>query len=119
MKKEQQIGGEHTTKGVKGNTLKEQVIQVIDVNGPPARIPNTPAGQRCIDVLRLLAKKMCDAGNEATHNFIQANFPAAKTVGKEYAGRKFKRIVECEDGSLVAVVYDYVTMTTWALAPDD
>jgi thymidine phosphorylase len=99
--------------------MKAQAIQVTHVNGPPTRIPNTPAGQRCKDVLYSLAKKMFNAGNEATHNFIQANFPAAKTVGKEYADRKFKRIVECEDGSLVAVVYDYMIKTTWACAPDD
>ena len=84
------------------------------MNELPTRIPNTPAGQRCIDILRSIAKKMCDAGNEATQNFIQANFPAAKTVGKEYADRKFKHIVECEDGSLVTVIYDYMTKTTWA-----
>ena len=92
--------------------MKAQAIQVIHVNGHPDRIPNTPAGQRCIDVLRSIAKKMLDEANKATGKFIEFNFPAAKTVGKEYADRKFKRIVECEDGSLVAIVYDYATMTT-------
>ena len=99
--------------------MKAQAIQVTHVNGPPTSIPNTTAGQRCKDVLLSLAKKMWNTGNEATQDFIQANFPESKTVGKEYADRKFKRIIECEDGSLVAVVYDYVTMTTWASAPDD
>ena len=80
------------------------------MNERPARIPNTLAGQRCIDVLYLLAKKMCDAGNEATGNFIQANYPAAKTIGKEYVDRKFKRTIEW-GSKHITIVYDYETQT--------
>jgi hypothetical protein len=115
VKKEQQIEGERPAKGAKGNAQEAQdKITVTHVNGLPTQIPNTLAWQRCVDVLHSLAKKMWNTGNEATSKFIETNLPAAKTVGKEYADRKFKRIVECEDGSLVTVIYDYMTQTTWA-----
>jgi hypothetical protein len=77
----------------------------------PTRVPNTPAGQRCFDVLWSLAKKMLDKGNEATGNFIQSNYPEAKTIGKDYADRKFMRTIEW-GGEQITVIYDYKTQTT-------
>ena len=81
--------------------------KVTHVNRP-TRIPNTPAGQRCMDVLRFFAKKMWDAGNEATNSFIQSNFPEAKTISKEYADHKYKRTIEW-GGEHITVIYDYET----------
>ena len=95
------------------------IAQAKNENGLPAHIPDTPAWRRCKDVLRSLAEKMLDEANKATGKFIEFNFPAAKTISKEYVDRKFERIVECEDGSLVTVIYDFMTKTTWAYAPDD
>ena len=91
---------------------KEGTQNVKGMNKRPTRIPNTPAGQRCLDVLYYHAQKMVDEANEATGDFIQANFPGAKTTGKDYVDRKMKRTIECEDGSLVTVIYDYMTKTT-------
>ncbi|MDR0473986.1 MAG: hypothetical protein LBH43_10000 [Treponema sp.] len=71
-----------------------------------------------MDVLVSLAWKMVDAANEAMGNFIQSNYPGAKTIGKEYVDRKFKRTIECEDGTLVTLIYDYETKTVETYGPD-
>jgi hypothetical protein len=77
----------------------------------PTRLPDNPAGRRCMDVIYSLAKKFCDIGNKATGDFVQSHFPAAKTIGKEYADGKLKRTIECEDGSHIIVIYDYKEKT--------
>jgi hypothetical protein len=85
-------------------------VKVIHVNGPPTHIPDTPAGQLCIDVFRSLAKKMLNTANEATDEFILSNFPGAITIGKEYADRKIRRTIEWS-GEQINVIYDFMTDT--------
>jgi len=65
-----------------------------------------------MDVVRHYAKKLCDIGNAATGELIQAHFPAARTINKDYADRKFKHTVEREDGEHITVIYDYETQET-------
>ena len=79
-------------------------------NEPPTRIPNNLAGQRCIDVIHSFAEKMCADGNEATDKLIAANYPEAKTIGKEFVDRKYRRTVEW-GGAHIVIIYDYITKT--------
>ena len=94
-------------------------IKVIHIDGRPLRIKNTPEAQQsleqCRNLLYSLAKKMLAKGNEATDELIQANFPEAKTIGKEYADRKLKRTIEWR-GERITLIYDYATKTAWASA---
>jgi hypothetical protein len=80
------------------------------------RIPDCPAGQLAFDAFHSIARKMFAVGNEATGDFAEANFPGARTIGKGYADRKFRRVVEHGDGARDTIVYDYMTQTTMALA---
>jgi hypothetical protein len=64
-----------------------------------------------MDIVRSLAKKVFDKGNDATSDFVQSHFPEARTIGKKYADRKLRRMIECEDGSQITVIYDYTTQT--------
>jgi len=63
---------------------------------PPRIIPDSPALERCRDVLYSIAKKMCEEGTEATGKIMQASFPGAKTIGKHYVDHKMKRTIEWE-----------------------
>jgi hypothetical protein len=63
-----------------------------------------------MDVLHSLAKKMCATGNEATNKLISANYPEAKTIGKEFVDRKYKRTIEWGDTN-ITLIYDYMTQT--------
>ena len=80
----------------------------------PLRFKNTPEAQqsleRCRDVLYSLAKKMCEAGNEATDKLIQSNYPGAKTIGKNYVNRKYNRTIEW-GGEKITLIYDYMSKT--------
>ena len=85
-------------------------ITVTHVNGPPTHIPDTPAGDRCRDVIFSIAQKMLDDANKATGELIQSNFPGAKTTGKSYADLKHKRTIEW-NGEHITLIYDYMTKT--------
>ena len=92
---------------VKAEPSKQSQGKVTHINRP-THIPDTPAGQRCRDVLYSIAKKMCDAANEATGKYIESNYPAAKTIGKEFVDRKYKRTIKCGRACIV-IVFDYKT----------
>jgi hypothetical protein len=76
-------------------------------------IPNNVAGQLAFDVFHRLAVKLCEAADEATRDFMLANFPAAQTIRKDYVNRQYRRIIEV-DGETYAVIYDFKTQTTAA-----
>ena len=87
---------------------------INSVGDRPLRFKNTPEAQQsleqCRDLLYSLAKKMCAAGNEATDELIQSNYPGAKTIGKEFVNRKYRRTIEW-GSEHITLIYDYMTQT--------
>lgn len=75
-------------------------------------IPYNTAGRLAFDAFRSVAEKMAATGNEATSDFVYLNFPDSKTVGKEYSDGKYSRIIQLQNGTYIAIVYDYVEQTT-------
>ena len=92
---------------VNAEPSKQSQGKVTHINRP-TRIPNTPAGQRCRDVLYSIAKKICDAAYEATGKYIESNYPEAKTIGKEFVDRKYRHIIKCGRKRIV-IIFDYKT----------
>ena len=80
----------------------------------PVKIPDNPAGRRCVEFLYSIAKKMWATGNKATTDFALSNFQSVVTINKVYHDKKFKRTIECDNGSYIIVIYDYLTRTTTA-----
>ena len=87
---------------------------INSVGDRPLRFKNTPEAQQsleqCRDLLYSLAKKMCVAGNEATDELIQLNYPGAKTTGKNFVNRKYNRTIEW-GGEQITLIYDYKSKT--------
>ena len=80
-------------------------------------IPDTPAGRLAFDVFRRLAVNLWEAADEATRDFMLANFPEAQTIRKDYVSRQYRRIIEM-GGETYAVIYDFKTKTTAATATE-
>lgn len=75
-------------------------------------IPYNTAGRLAFDAFRSVAEKMAAVGNEATSDFMHLNFPDSKTVAKEYSDGKYRRIIQLQNGTHIAIVYDYAEQTT-------
>jgi hypothetical protein len=80
-------------------------------------IPDNAAGRLAFEVFHRLAVKLCEAANEATRNFMLANFPAARTIRKDYVNRQYRRIIEV-DGENYTVIYDFKTQFTAVERPE-
>jgi hypothetical protein len=77
-------------------------------------IPDNAAGRLAFDVFHRLAVKLCEAADEATRDFMIANFPTAQTIRKDYIDRQYRRIIEVDGNNRIAVIYDFETQTTAA-----
>ena len=76
-------------------------------------IPDTPAGRRVYEKFLSVWEQIISVGDEATKDFILANFPAAQRIRKGFVNGQYRRIIEV-DGETYAVIYDYKTKTTAA-----
>ena len=81
-------------------------------------IPYNAAGQLVFDVFHRLAVKLCETADEATRDFMQTHFPMAETVSKEYINRQYKRVIKVDGENQIAVIYDFETQTTAAVAAE-
>ena len=74
---------------------------------------DTPVGRRVYEKFKRFAAHMCEVGEEATKDFMLANFPTAQTIRKEYKDRQYRRVIEAVDGEHV-MAYDFTTKTVFS-----